>query len=115
MSALQPGSLLLRFDPDAVVRPLHARADELRQLRTHRLQRVLFVGLAFGTAEVTGEDDGGIALTQELQCRKRLLDARRIGDGRPFQRDVVIDAVENAAAVDVELIDRADLNHNDER
>ena len=46
---------------------------------------------------------GGSALAEQAQRRQRLLDARGVGDARAVERHVVVDAIEDARAVAVEM------------
>src|ERR1051326_28297 len=101
-----------RLRADAVVRPLHVRAERRGELLAHRLARVLLLALALRPSEVGGEDERGAGLAKAADRRQRLVDARRVGDARPFERHVVVDAVEDARpARDAEIVERADADH----
>ena len=54
-----------------------------------------------------GEDDARAVLARVAHRRQRRRDARRVGDRAVLQRDVEVDADEDALAGEVELIDGA--------
>ena len=51
------------------------------------------------------------ALAEKTQRREGLFDPGSVSDGHPLQGDVVVDAIENAASVDCQLIYRSDVDH----
>src|SRR5690606_23502288 len=64
--------------------------------------------LPLGPAEVAGQDQAGPPLAQPLDGRQRGADAGVVGHAPVAQRDVEVHAQPDDAAVDVELVERAD-------
>ena len=85
-------------------------AEQLGQAGGHRLERELGLDLAVGPAEVRAEDDAGLALDEVADGRQHRGDARVVGDlaVRLRQRDVEVDADEDALALDREILDVGD-------
>ena len=102
----------LRLRADAVIRPLHIRAEELRERFANGRERVFVLALTFRAAEVRGDDDARAGVAEDAQSRQRFFDARGVGDARAIERHVVIDAIEDARVFwEAEVVKGADLDH----
>ena len=69
-----------------------------------RRQAELRVRLALRPAEMAGEDDRGAPLERVADRRQRRRDARVVGDPAVLQRNVEVDADEDALALEVEIL-----------
>ena len=97
----------------AVLAPCDFGLRQLRELLAHRRERVLRFALPFRAAEVRGDHDERSGVAKESQRRERLLDARRVGDARAVERDVVVDAIEDTrAARNRDVGQRTNMNHD---
>src|SRR5260370_20101655 len=61
------------------------------------------MGLAFGPARVRGEDEGGSVTQSVLDAGKGFADARVVHDAAVVERDVEVDAHEDAMIVQREI------------
>ena len=96
---------VLRPDPERVAGDRHVAAQELGQPLPDRPQAQAVLDLAVRTAEVAGQDDRGAALQQGVDGRDGGPDPRVVGDLAVRQRDVEVDADEDAFAGDVDVAD----------
>ena len=75
----------------------------------HRLQRIFFLRLALGAAQVAGEDEGSALLQKELQGGEGFLDPGIVRDlgalGRRFEGDIKVHPDEDLLAFGVEIVD----------
>ncbi len=92
---------------DAVGGEGDGRAEELPELLRHRGERVLRVGRPLRLAEVGGEDDPRSLLAGEADRREGLRDPRVVLHDAVLDRDVEVDAQEDAAAGELEVPDAA--------
>ncbi len=100
----------LGFFADAVRGEGDRPADDVRECRRDRPQRLLRIG-RLGPAEM-GEQDHLAALRGDLgDGRLNPRDAGRVGDPSVFHRHVEVDAHEHAPAAHVGLIERAEAGH----
>src|SRR5262249_19177873 len=99
---------LLRRVADAILRQRDVLADELRQARRRRLERVLRVRPLLGPAEVARADEARPALEGVLDRGQRLADALIVGDLAALEGHVEVDAEKDALLLDRQLADRAD-------
>ena len=94
---------------DGLVGQGNVGAEQLRQPRGDRLQRILLVRLALGAAEVRGEHHARALLDGELDRGQALADAGVVGDGAAgVERHVEVDADEDPTASDIQLVDGLD-------
>ena len=95
---------------DAIVHEADGPAEQFRQFHRHRAQGHGGLALAFGPAEVGGQDQLPPARDKQAERRQGLHDARGIGDDHLpilfFHRHVVIHAHEHAFALDLQIFDR---------
>ena len=89
---------------DAVGRERDRPAEQLRQAIGDRPQAQLRFDLALRPAEVAGEDDRRALLERVLNGRQRRLDARVVADDAVLERDVEVDADEDALALEIEIL-----------
>ncbi len=103
---------LSRAVADAVVRE-HDLAgwEELRETGADGLERQLGVALALWPPEVRREHDAPTSLERQLDRRQSRPDPRVVGDGGAVERNVEVDAHEDATALDVELLHGANPGH----
>ncbi len=100
---------LLRRVADAVVRHVHFDAEELRERAPHGSSENSGSWPFLRPPEVAREDHARAALDRVLDGRERLADARVVGDRCPsVQRDVEVDAEEDALVLDRQISDRRD-------
>ena len=81
-------------------------AEELAEALRHRRERELRVA-SFRPTEMRDERHGGAAISQQADRRQRRTDSRLIGDGSLFERDVEIDANEDALSFRIQVPHRA--------
>ena len=101
---------ILRRRADAVVDELHGPSEQLREVTCDGRQAELRVRLSLRPTEMAGEDDGGAAIERVSNRRQRRRDPRVVGDPAVLQRNVEVDANEDALALEVEVLDR-ELRH----
>ena len=96
-----------RLFADAITGESDRLADQGTESRSHGSEALLGIGLAFGAAQVAGEDDFGTFFDQELDGRQGLLDAGGVGDDHLpvflFERHIEIDAHKDAFSGEVEV------------
>ena len=80
--------------------------EELGEVDRDGLERELGV-VALGPSKVASEDDAGPLLTQVVDGGEGRGDAGVIGDDAILHRDVEVDPDEDDAAVDINLLERA--------
>ena len=105
------GCLRLIHDParlvaDAVVDERHGLAEELGEAIGDRPQAHLRIHFALRPAQMAREHDGGAVIERVLDRRQRRADPRVVADDAVLQRDVEIDADEDALALEIEIPDR---------
>ncbi len=66
---------------------------------------ILGIRATFRPAQMRGEDEASTFLDGEAKSGKSFADARVVGDDAVFERDVEVDADEDALAVEVEIVD----------
>ena len=96
---------VLRPDAERVAGDRHVAAEQLGQALPDRPEPEAVLDLAVGAAEVAGEDDRAPAWSSALIVGMRGPDARVVGDLAVGQRDVEVDADEDALARDVDVAD----------
>jgi len=75
---------------------IHWRASEFRELRSHRFQTVFGIGLSLWASQMRSEDKPGAALAGKCNRRQRFPNPGIVGDARAFERNVEVDAHEDA-------------------
>ena len=101
-----PLERVLGAQPERVAGHRHVPPEQLGQPLPDRPQAQAVGDLAVRAAEVAREDDLGARLDQRHDRRDRGPDARVVGDLAVRQRDVEVDAHEDALAGDVRVADR---------
>ena len=91
--------------PERVAGDRHVPAEELRQPLRDGPQAEAVLDLAVGPAEVAREDDPRAVGEQVVDGRDGGADARVVGDLAVLERDVEVDADEDALAGDVDVAD----------
>ena len=96
---------VLGADPERVAGHGHVPPQELAQALADRPQPEPVLDLAVGPAEVAGEDDLRARAEERRDRRQGGPDARVVGDLAVGERDVEVDADEDALARGVEVAD----------
>src|ERR1700745_1961054 len=104
-------ALPFRAWTDAIEGKCHGLAEEFFQLLGGGPQRILGIGTTLWTAKVRGENEARTLLDGEAQRREGFADARVIGDDRVLERNVEVDADEDAFAFQIEVVD-GELSHS---
>ena len=99
--------------PERVAGDGDVSAEDLREALGDRSQPQTVLDLAVRAAEVAREDHPRAVGQEEVDRRDRGTDARIVRDLAVLQRDVEIDADEDALAGDVRVADR-ELVHGDD-
>src|SRR5262249_30829288 len=98
-------ALALRTRTHAIKRESHWLAEKLFQLLGSRTQRILRIGPALGASKSRSKNEAPTFLNGEAKCGERFADARVIRDDGILERDVEVNAKENAFALEVEVVD----------
>ena len=105
LAVAQPLHGVDRADAERVAGDRHVAAEELRQALGDRPQAEAVLDLAIGPAEVAREDHPRPVGQEVVDRRDRGTDARIVGDLAVLQRDVEVDANEDALPGDVDVAD----------
>src|SRR5688500_7685128 len=101
VTVLEPRDFLFRLLSDAVFGEGDGCAEQLREVFGDGSEAVLFRALAFRPTEMRGEDDPRAALAGVFDRRQRGADARIVFDMPVLERNIEINAHENALTFEV--------------
>src|SRR5215470_8193043 len=83
----------------------HWRAKHFGQFGRDGSQRIFWIGAALWASEVRRQHQAAAFLDRQTQGRESFADARVVAHFSVFERNVEIDANENALAVEIEVVD----------